>query len=309
MGKIQGVSFGELVGPSENSPWAFLGKQNWRWPPSSLSPLALSSRVSAEKTSVCGFKTSPCVPAPRPHVVTHVRVVPVHTGTFWIYTRRFFLRAKPRHTPHHTHTTHTTPHTQPTPQHSTTRRQRHRDRERQRETERDRERETRHHKKTEDETIKENKRGDERRDQRRRREDQRWKKRPEKKKRRSEMKEETIWRRREDQRWKKRPDEEEETGQKMKDKTREDQRGEKKQDKRRDKMKREREREMEERWFFFKKNVWGPSNPPDELAQHVSKKKNPFRRIIPPFFCKSAESGRFFIYLHDSNSIFLGPGN
>ena len=36
----------------------------------------------AEKTSVCRFKTSPCVPAPRAHVVTHVRVVPVHTGTF-----------------------------------------------------------------------------------------------------------------------------------------------------------------------------------------------------------------------------------
>ena len=31
---------------------------------------------------VCRFKTSPYVPAPRPHVVTHVRVVPVHTGTF-----------------------------------------------------------------------------------------------------------------------------------------------------------------------------------------------------------------------------------
>ncbi len=25
--------------------------------------------------------------------------------------------------------------------------------------------------------------------------------------------------------------------------------------------------------FFFKKNVWEPSNPPDELAQNVSKKK------------------------------------
>ena len=44
----------------------------------------------------------------------HVRVVPVHTGTFRIYTRRFFLRAKPRHThlnthqnTHHTHTKHT----------------------------------------------------------------------------------------------------------------------------------------------------------------------------------------------------------
>ena len=33
-------------------------------------------------------------------------------------------------------------------------------------------------------------------------------------------------------------------------------------------------------------------------------KKVPVGRIIPPFFCKSAESDRFFIYLHDSNPIF-----
>ena len=31
---------------------------------------------------VCGFKTSPCVPAPRPLVETHVRMVPAYTGTF-----------------------------------------------------------------------------------------------------------------------------------------------------------------------------------------------------------------------------------
>ena len=37
--------------------------------------------------AVCPFKTCPCVPAPRRHVVTHVRVVPVHTGTFSMYTR------------------------------------------------------------------------------------------------------------------------------------------------------------------------------------------------------------------------------
>ena len=36
----------------------------------------------AEKTSVCRFKTSPCVPAPRPHVSKHAGVVAVHTGTF-----------------------------------------------------------------------------------------------------------------------------------------------------------------------------------------------------------------------------------
>ena len=36
----------------------------------------------AEKTSVCRFKTSPCVPAPRALVLPHAVVVPVHTGTF-----------------------------------------------------------------------------------------------------------------------------------------------------------------------------------------------------------------------------------
>ena len=46
----------------------------------------------AEKTSVCRFKTSPCVPVPRAHVVTHLRVVPVHTWTPRIYTRRFLGR-------------------------------------------------------------------------------------------------------------------------------------------------------------------------------------------------------------------------
>ena len=46
----------------------------------------------AEKTSVCRFKTSLCVPAPRAHVSKHAGVVSVHTGTFCFYTRRFFGR-------------------------------------------------------------------------------------------------------------------------------------------------------------------------------------------------------------------------
>ena len=33
-----------------------------------------------KKTSVCRFKTSPCVPAPRAHVLPHAGVVLVHTG-------------------------------------------------------------------------------------------------------------------------------------------------------------------------------------------------------------------------------------
>ena len=39
-------------------------------------------RVSTQNVPVCTFKTSPCVPAPRPHVETHVRVLPAFTGTF-----------------------------------------------------------------------------------------------------------------------------------------------------------------------------------------------------------------------------------
>ena len=34
------------------------------------------------KVTVCTFKTSPCMPEPRAYVLKHVRVVPVHTGTF-----------------------------------------------------------------------------------------------------------------------------------------------------------------------------------------------------------------------------------
>ena len=34
---------------------------------------------------ICTLKTSPCMPAQRAHVLKHVRVVPVHTGTFSTY--------------------------------------------------------------------------------------------------------------------------------------------------------------------------------------------------------------------------------
>ena len=80
--------------------------------------LTMIPRVCSQNDPVCAFKTSPRVPAPRVHVSTHVRVVPVHTGTFPMYTRRrvelfthggFF--SVPHHTPQHI-ITHTTPHTQ-----------------------------------------------------------------------------------------------------------------------------------------------------------------------------------------------------
>ena len=55
---------------------------------------------------VCRFKTSPCVPAPRPHVVTHVCVLLVHTGTFESAHGGFSAC----HGTHHDHTTATTTH-------------------------------------------------------------------------------------------------------------------------------------------------------------------------------------------------------
>ena len=36
-------------------------------------------RCGTLKNRVCRFKTSPCVPAPRAHDETHVRLLPVHT--------------------------------------------------------------------------------------------------------------------------------------------------------------------------------------------------------------------------------------
>ena len=117
--------------------------------------------VRPKKTSVCRCKTSPCVPAPRAHVVTHVRVVPVHTGdVLHLHTEVFFC-VPSRATPHHTHHTNTTTHNTTRRQRDTeteTDRNRERDREKrqkQRETERDRERETRQDKKRQDKTRKE----------------------------------------------------------------------------------------------------------------------------------------------------------
>ena len=107
---------------------------------------------------VCTFNTSSCVPAPRAHVETRLRVVPIHTGTYRTYTRgRVFQRVThttPSHTPHH-NTRHNIPqHTTRTRPQNLTKTETERDRDRQRQRERQR-------KKTE--TEKEEKR-EERRD-------------------------------------------------------------------------------------------------------------------------------------------------
>ena len=88
--------------------------------------------------------------------------------------------------------------------------------------------------------------------------------------------------------------------------------------KRREKKKRQKKREYEreneetksreiemKRGEQIQKHVSGPSKPPDELAQNVSKKKNPRRTNYSFFFFfESSESDRVFNYKHDSNSIF-----
>ena len=59
---------------------------------------------------------------------------------------------------------------------------------------------------------------------------------------------------------------------------------------------------------FFAKNVSGPSNPPDELAQNVSK-RNPRRTNYFSIFSSKVQNLTvFFNYLHDSNSIFRAGG-
>ena len=96
-------------------------------PPSSLPP----SRVSIQNVTMCTFKTSPCLPAPRAHVFQHVRVFPAYTNGHTTHA-----------TPHtHTHTPQT-PHALP---HTTSHTISHGDR--------DRDRERRQRKSREDKTI------------------------------------------------------------------------------------------------------------------------------------------------------------
>ena len=77
-GKDPVVTFGELL----KHVITLCGQSSVRGTDGDPPPLSLLSPVCKLKTPVRRFKTSPCVPAPRRHVVTHVRVVPVHTGTF-----------------------------------------------------------------------------------------------------------------------------------------------------------------------------------------------------------------------------------
>ena len=118
--------------------------------------LCLVLRAEEPKHPPCRFKKSPCVPAPRAHVLPHAGVVPVHTGTFWICTRG--VSSMSPHTPH----THTTTTAAATTHHNTRR---------QTETEKeDRERERQENYSTR--KTREGKTRDKRQDQEKRRQDQ-----------------------------------------------------------------------------------------------------------------------------------------
>ena len=69
-------------------------------------------------------------------------------------------------------------------------------------------------------------------------------------------------------------------------------------------MKRERWRKDD---FFFKKNVSGHSNPPDELAQNVSK-KNPRRTNYSSIFSAKVQNLTVFSFIYMIRIRFFGPG-
>ena len=62
----------------------------------------------------------------------------------------------------------------------------------------------------------------------------------------------------------------------------------------------------ERKSFFFLKNVSGPSNPPDELAQNVSK-KNPFRTNYSSIFSAKVQNLAVFSFIYMIRIRFFGP--
>ena len=71
-----------------------------------------------------------------------------------------------------------------------------------------------------------------------------------------------------------------------------------------EKMKR---REKKENMIFFSKKMFQDPQTRQMNKPNMFRTKSPFGRIIPPFFCKSSESGRFsFIYMIRIR--FFGPG-
>ena len=92
--------------------------------------------------------------------------------------------------------------------------------------------------------------------------------------------------------------EEKKKRERMKEKRREKMKGRMK-----EKMKR---REKKEKMIFFKKNVSEPSNPPDELAQNVSK-KNPRRTNYFSIFSAKVQNLAVFSFIYMIRIRFFGP--
>ena len=67
------------------------------------------------------------------------------------------------------------------------------------------------------------------------------------------------------------------------------------------------EKMKRDRGVFFYKKISEPSNPPDELAQHVSK-KIPVGRIVPPFFPSKVQNLTVFSIIYMIRIRFFGPG-
>ena len=278
MGKIQRFLWW-TSGSRDNLTWANFGKQNWRWPPAPPCVHWKRHRVYVQNVPMCTPTTRTCWNTCARGARAHGDVLNVHTGTFLNPHTGFstFVQRAATHThkpnthdhqQHHDHndTHHTT-------QHTTSRG----DRETEKEKERQRQRETRQ------EGRRRWKRTDETRQEKMKVERQ--------DKTRQERREKIKDKRRED-REKRRREKQDKRRDKMKKR-------EKMKEKRRDKMKKKREDESENesenkersRWkgmkekIFFLKNVWEPSNPPDELAENVSK-KNPSRTNYSSIFLR-----------------------
>ena len=82
----------------------------------------------------------------------------------------------------------------------------------------------------------------------------------------------------------------------------------KKREKMKGKMKEKMKRDKDEREEdSFVKNVSRPSNPPDELAQNVSK-KIPLGRIIFPFFFEGSQNPTVYSIIYMIRIRFFGSG-
>ena len=277
-------------GSRDNPMWANFGKQNWRWP-SPFPPCVQRkrARVYVRNVTVCTGTTRTCVSTCARGAGAHGDVLSLYTGLV-LSRHTGYSRFHTSHTtPHHTHhTAHTS--AQDTTHHNNTTTtphgERNRDRQRDGQREKRRQKKTKQDKTGEDETRQEGKRRWKRRDttreekiEKRRQEERRkdrektrwrrerlWKTREETRWRewRWKRKEETRWRR--ERRWKRKEETRWKRRQKMKGKMTE-------------KMKRDRDEREDERKMIFPQNVSRPSNPPDEWAQHVSKKSRLLSKV------------------------------